>query len=112
MIILTGSLWRQLSDHRLSLLCSGSVCAPPFHSLEGWEGGRNGRGEGWEEGGRKEEGGKGGKGGRGLLGSISEICLELTSPHTQLCSQLSEGGMIQNLVLVILNNYVRRREGG
>ena len=101
MIILTGSLWRQLSDHRLSLLCSDNVCAPPFHSLEGWEGGRKGRGEGWEEGGRKEEGGKGGKGerikgeggkgGRGLLGSISEICLELTSPHTQLCSQLSEG---------------------
>ena len=45
-------------------------------------------------GGRKKERerirGEGGEGGRGLLGSISKICLELTSPHTQLCLQLSE----------------------
>ena len=50
-------------------------------------------GGGWEEGRKKERErirGEGGEGGRGLLGSISKLCLELTSPHTQLCSQLSE----------------------
>ena len=45
--ILTGSLWRQLSEHTLSLLCNDSVCAPPFHSL----GGRKGGGEGKRMGG-------------------------------------------------------------
>ena len=46
-----------MSNHTLSLLCSDSVCVPPFHSLE----------EGRGEGGGKEEGGRrrvvGGKGG-------------------------------------------------
>ena len=40
-----------MSEHTLSLLCSDSVCAPPFHSLR--EGGREG-GRGGEKGGRKE----------------------------------------------------------
>ena len=38
--VLTDSLWRQLSEHTLSLLCNDSVCAPLFHSLKGWRGGR------------------------------------------------------------------------
>ena len=47
--VLTSSLWRQLSEDTLSLLCNDSVCAPPFHSL-GVEGGG---GEGGRKGGKR-----------------------------------------------------------